>query len=337
MKIVKNILLGIVILLAVLFLVSFFLPSKVYVERSMVMNAPSSVIFEQINTLKNWENWSPWHKIDSNMGLSYEGPESGVGASYSWTSENKNVGNGKLTISGSWPNDSILTDLEFTGQDKAISGYYLKEVEGGTELTISMKMDMGSNPIYKYFGLLMDKYIGDDYMKALTNLKAIVESEQKFSVIEMEAPEVRAISIRFKAPIQDINAKFEEVHAELLAYLSKNNIISKGAIFCVAHAWTEEEGGLCDLEIAAPVSESDYNNAKLSGNFTKLLLPPSKVACVDYYGPHEGTGVAHEAVGKWLVDKNMVVTGAPREIYITDLNAKLSPQEYHTKIYYPIK
>ncbi len=337
MKILKNILLGIIILLAVLFVVSLFLPSKIFVQRSMVMNAPASTVFEQINVLKNWEKWSPWHKMDSNMLLTYDGPESGVGASYTWSSEMKNVGNGKLTLSGVWPNDSIITNLEFDGQNNAVSGYYLKEVEGGTELTITMKVDMGNNPFYKYMGLLLDKYIGEDYIKALNNIKTIVESEQKFSVIEMEAPEVKAISIRFKASITDVGEKFEIAYAELMDYLTKNNIKVKGALFSVAHAWSEVEGEFCDLEIAAPVSETDYANAKVTGDIAKLLIPPTKVACVDYYGPHEGTGIAHEAVGRWLEEKSMVVSGAPREIYITDFNASLTPQEFHTKIYYPIK
>ena len=32
------------------------------------------MVYDQVNTLKNWENWSPWHKIDKGMKLTYSGP-----------------------------------------------------------------------------------------------------------------------------------------------------------------------------------------------------------------------------------------------------------------------
>ena len=90
----KKILLTLVVVIAILSVVSIFLPSKIHVSRSAVINVKPTVAFHQVNTLKNWKNWSHWDKIDPEMKSVYEGPESGAGAMHSWTSDHSSVGNG---------------------------------------------------------------------------------------------------------------------------------------------------------------------------------------------------------------------------------------------------
>src|SRR5580704_10732119 len=109
MKIFKRILIVLVILIALIVIIGFLLPSKVHMERSMVMKAPAKFAFDQVNTLKNWENWSPWHKIDPKMALTYSGPASGKDAKYAWVSDNSQVGSGSLTISESMPDSLVKT------------------------------------------------------------------------------------------------------------------------------------------------------------------------------------------------------------------------------------
>lgn len=57
MKTLKRILIGILAIIVLLVIVAFFLPSKAYVERSIVINAVPRIVFDQVNTLKNWEKW----------------------------------------------------------------------------------------------------------------------------------------------------------------------------------------------------------------------------------------------------------------------------------------
>ena len=97
MKLLKKIglsLLGLVILLAA---GSLFISSKLKVERSIEVAAPANAAFEQVNTLRNWEQWSPWHKIDEHMLLTYSGPDGGEGASYNWFSKHPDVGDGEFS------------------------------------------------------------------------------------------------------------------------------------------------------------------------------------------------------------------------------------------------
>ena len=57
MSILQNILFGIIALVAAMVVVSFFLPEKYTVEKSIHINAPDDIVFQQINDLKNWEEF----------------------------------------------------------------------------------------------------------------------------------------------------------------------------------------------------------------------------------------------------------------------------------------
>lgn len=175
MQTLKRIGLFVLLLIILLVIISLFLPGKVHVERTAVINAEPSVIYDQVNGLKNWPNWAPWFKLDPNMQVMYDGPESGTGASYSWRG-NKKVGEGKLTITESHPAEHVGMRMDFKGQGSATADFNFERADGGTKVTWGMNSDMGMNPIGKYLGLFMDQMVGGDFEKGLESLKKISES-----------------------------------------------------------------------------------------------------------------------------------------------------------------
>src|SRR6516164_9149180 len=87
-------------------------PSEYRIARSATIAAPASDVFAQVNDFHKWEAWSPWAKIDPAMKQTYEGAPSGTGAKYGWASK-KQVGEGRMTITESRPNDLIRIELQF--------------------------------------------------------------------------------------------------------------------------------------------------------------------------------------------------------------------------------
>lgn len=172
----KKVLLIIVGVIVVALLGAMLLPSKVHVERSIVINAPAAKIFNEINSLQKWGAWDPWHKKDPNMVNEYSGPESGVGNKNTWKSSHKEVGNGAQTIMESVPNEKVITELDFGDQGKGAGSFLLSAEGEGTKVLWGMDADMGMNPIGKIFGLFMDGMVGKEFDEGLTNLKAHVES-----------------------------------------------------------------------------------------------------------------------------------------------------------------
>ena len=185
MKLVKRIGLVLLGLLVVLAAGSLFISSKLKVERSIEVAAPAAAAFEQVNTLRNWERWSPWHGIDPHMLLTYSGPDGGAGASYNWFSKHPDVGDGAFRILSTEPYKRILAEMDFGPNGTASTTYTFDEQPTGTRITWAMETDLGMNPINKYFGLFfLDTYVGTDFERGLNNIRQLVETQP----IEQEDP-----------------------------------------------------------------------------------------------------------------------------------------------------
>jgi hypothetical protein len=177
MKTIKRVVGGILLLGIALTIIAFILPRVVTVERSVVINATPDKIFPYLNIMRNGELWSPWLKRDPEAELIYTGPGGGVGSKMEWRSDNKNVGNGTATITESVENKGIKTALNFGSQGTANAWFNLNPQDQSTEVFWGFDTDMGMNPISRWMGLMMDKWVGEDYALGLANLKELVEAE----------------------------------------------------------------------------------------------------------------------------------------------------------------
>ncbi|QGX39593.1 SRPBCC family protein [Permianibacter aggregans] len=176
MKFLKYALITVVVLMVALAGIGFLLPSSVQVERSVVINASPEQVFNKLNDLQQFNEWSPWYGMDPKAQYSYEGPATGAGAKMIWKSEDPNVGAGSQEIVESTPYTLIRARLEFVGQGGADAEYRLKAVEQGTEVTWAFSTDFGNDVVGRWFGfLLFDQMIGADYEKGLNQLKATLE------------------------------------------------------------------------------------------------------------------------------------------------------------------
>jgi len=176
MRFLKGLILAVIVIAAVLVAVAYILPRDVTVERSVVINAPAAAIFPHVNSLKANEAWSPWLQRDPNAKLLYEGPEAGVGSKLTWTSDNPQVGNGSNIISASDPDRRVDTDLDFGPMGTAKAWITLDPMGEGTQVKWGFATDMGTNPIARWMGLMMDRWVGTDYQDGLNRLKALVEA-----------------------------------------------------------------------------------------------------------------------------------------------------------------
>ena len=189
MKILKTILIVLVVLAALFVIVGLFLPSKFHVERSAVINAPQEQVFGQGNDVKNWNNWNAWNKMDPNWELTYSEATSGVGASYSWVSENENVGKGKVTITKSEPMNLVEATMEFEGMSPATIYHKFEPAEGGgVKVIFGMDSDIGNNILLKYiFNIGGDKMVGGNYDASLKNLEEYLKNNPP-APIQTEEP-----------------------------------------------------------------------------------------------------------------------------------------------------
>ena len=156
-------------------------PSDFKIERSAVMAAPAAAIFAKINDFHQWENWSPWAKLDPAMKSTYEGPASGEGSIYGWSSASNKVGEGRMTLTKSRPSELIGIQLDFIRPMACTNQveFTLRPEGQGTAVTWAMTGKNGF--VAKAFHMMMniDKMVGDDFAKGLAQLKTLVETSGK--------------------------------------------------------------------------------------------------------------------------------------------------------------
>src|SRR5262249_44991254 len=87
-------------------------PSHYRVTRTVTMAAPASTVFAEVNDFHRWGAWNPWAKLDPAMKQSFEGAPAGPGAIYTWAG-NREVGQGRMTVTESRPSELVRINLEF--------------------------------------------------------------------------------------------------------------------------------------------------------------------------------------------------------------------------------
>ena len=176
----KIILIAIAVIVIVFVVVVALQPSEFRVARSATMSAPAPAVFAQVNDFHKWEAWNPWGKIDPAMKQTYVGVPAGTGAIYTWTG-NKDVGEGRMTITESRPSDLIRIKMEFFKPFAGTSTAEFTFKPEGNQTVVTWSMAGENNFMAKAVHLFMnmDKMIGDQFEKGLAEMKSVVEAAPK--------------------------------------------------------------------------------------------------------------------------------------------------------------
>lgn len=175
MRFLRRVVLFLVAFLVILAAAAYLLPREVVVERSVTIAAPPEAVFPYVNSLQRAAEWSPWLGIDPDLQPTYEGPGEGVGNRMTWSSDNPDVGSGSQIITASVLNEQVESDLDFGEMGTAKAWLTLFPEGAGTTVTWGLNSDMGINPLGRWIGLMMDRWVGADYERGLAKLKSLVE------------------------------------------------------------------------------------------------------------------------------------------------------------------
>ncbi len=342
----KGFLTAIGLLLIAIITIYFLLPSKLLVEYSQELKASPEQVFAQVNNLKNWNNWAKWNQIDPDMETFYGDKVAGKGASYTWKSDHKMVGNGSMKITDSKINELVSTEMTFEGFDG--SAYADIDIEPGTEggskVTWDFRGDAGKY-LYKFMSAFMMKgSIKKSYAESFDNLDAFIATNpdaHKSSGIEMptyteeqlntipieivDLPEFNAITVKRSGNISEMSSDvFGEALGTSMVAIEKAGAQFAGVPFSQWHKW-EPENDYYEMEAGAPVT----------GGGT--LHKGGKMVKASYLGDYHGTALAHEAAHAYIRRNGHEFNGAPYEMYVTDPQEEPDTTKWLTEVYYPIK
>ena len=147
------------------------------VVRTTTIDAPAERVRELVHDFREWTQWSPWEDLDPDLRRTYSGPDTGVGAHYTWQG-NRRAGKGSMTITGDSP-DQVDVHLHFDKPfpaDNRIELVLTPTMERSTVVEWRMHGELGG--VMRVFSLVrsMDAMIGPDFEKGLSSLKRVAEA-----------------------------------------------------------------------------------------------------------------------------------------------------------------
>ena len=155
---------------AALAVVSMALPRHVTIERTAMIDAAPEAVIELAASNTGYQRFNPYKDLDPNLQVEMFGPASGVGSGFSFESED---GAGQQTVA-SVTADLVVFDLDLGLLGQPTQAISAIAVDGATEVTWSMDMDLGMNPIFRVMGLFMDGMIGPNFELGLANIADVI-------------------------------------------------------------------------------------------------------------------------------------------------------------------
>jgi len=170
-----SILLAVAAVVGIIALIASTKPDEYTLHRQGTIPGAPAQVFPYMDDPRKFMEWSPWAKLDPSVKVTYSGPASGAGASFSWEGNSK-VGVGQMTILESRPHDLVRGRFDFIKPMKCTATHEFTLKPEGSQTNVTWTV-IGKAPFF--FKMIMvfaspDRMMGDNLEQGLANLKAIV-------------------------------------------------------------------------------------------------------------------------------------------------------------------
>jgi effector-binding domain-containing protein len=340
MRILKKIVLFAVVLVGLLAGIGMLLPRKVHVERAIDIGAPQATVFALVDGYKMFNRWSPWHPLDPDAKYTYEGPDFGVGAKMSWASEKKELGSGSQRVIESRPPEQVQVALDFGDGGGGISQWDLTPEAGGTHVVWSVDVDMGAGPVGRWFGLLMDRFIGNDYEKGLAGLKTVAESlpGTDFGALAVEAIEAKPVTVAFipatsKRDDAAIASAIGAAYGQVATFMKKNALQQAGAAMTVCNRLDD---AVYEFDAAIPVDRAPAKEVPADSPVKVRTTYAGRALKAVHKGSYHGLEHTYRQLEAWTAAHGYDAAGPAWEEYVSD-PGNTAEADLITNIYMPVK
>lgn len=177
MKIIKSIFYVILAIVALVFVIAIFLPSQYRVERTVDIKKPVGMVYGYVADFNNFHDWNPWTILEPNHPYEVTGDSAKVGQKYYW--EGEIIGSGHMIFTEFKPYDLIKSDIAFLSpqQGKGVVEWEFEGNERSTQVTWSLTGE-ADYPLGRYYGLMMDSFLGKSFEEGVNNLKNNLEEKE---------------------------------------------------------------------------------------------------------------------------------------------------------------
>lgn len=333
-KVLRFIGILLLIIIAGVLILGLIAPKETASERSMLVNAPQNIVADYMFHYKNFNDWSPWAKLDTAMTTEIIGEDNAVGTKYQWKGNDK-VGVGELTTKDLKDNEMYYTMVFKEPWESTAEGYWKLQDAGNGQTKVlwgfSSPASFPMNGIMMLMG--MKKMLEDDFDKGLATLKEKTEAIAKdggnatsFKIEELQFPGHTYATIRKVLTLDE--AKMFEFFTNSYDQLGKAaGKRINGPASNLVYKW-DEANNQTDMAAAFPVSGTeDVKGA------TMATVPSGKSYMIVYTGGYKGIYAAHEQLSKKMMDSKKDI-GIVIEEYIKGPGDEKDSTKWITNVIY---
>ena len=338
MKFLKWLGFSVLLLVALYLFIPLFLSNTFHVERSVVIEKNIDLVFQTACDMNIRSQWDPWLKMDPDAEIIMNIQPKIIGSGYNW--KGNIIGEGKLTILEFEINKKIKSEIEFISPRNLKSDiiWTFKENKAKDKITITWTFKGNlSYPTERWYGLFMDKSLGEQFENGLNNFKKLVEKLPDLVGRTGEIKEVHfdgliGLSIKDKSSIDLIVGSMLSNYISLRSYFRRNKIKPNGSPFTYYQSVNEDYSTII-FNLGFPTKQKYPGNEKIE--FTEI--PSGKAVMASHYGHFKTVKKTHDAIYQYILDHNLKRNGPHWEIYITDPLKEPNQSKWETQIYFPIK
>jgi effector-binding domain-containing protein len=315
-------------------------PNSFKVSRSKIIQAPQSVIYNNVIDFKNWKDWSSWVEKDPSISITLAEQTKGIDGSYSW--EDKNGVSRMKTIAAK-PSTSITQEMQVADYPKSDVNWTFEAIdEETTKVTWQIEgkdLPFGFKMAIAFMGS-MDDQIGPDYERSLTKLDSVIQAEMKVYSINVKGETQHSGGFYLYKTTSCKLSAFEKNKKEMLdevgTYALTHNVRMAGTPFIIYHKKDFENDAVM-FSCAIPTNSkivTEVDSEILTGQLNSF-----KAVKTVLRGNTSNLDEAWNTTMNFIADHNLKIaeSGPMLETYITDRREQPNPAEWVTEIYVAIE
>jgi hypothetical protein len=280
---VLELLVSLLIVATLVVVVGLLLPSHGHIERSIEVSSPLRQIYDSVNTLRRFPEWSPERRLDPLMQMEYSGQRTGVGAKVTY-SGNESVGNGSLEIIASDEDSQVKMDVQnnFVGENKTYT-ITLNPSESGktTRIVWAYDVDYGMNLLWRYAGLYIHGKPDATIQTAVGNMSNMLATfpnvdykDQTIDLVEVTGVPLIVMSTKAPRTLDEVEEATLQAVAKIEAFLGTSGLTRTGPTRTITSNWGDDNYA---FDVAVPV---DSNTFTVDGQ-TYTIAPPVVSETID--------------------------------------------------------
>lgn len=315
-------------------------PNTFSFTRSVVINAPTSLVYKKVNDFKNWGAFSPWMQQHPNAQITYGKVTSGTSATYSWNAPQSTEGS--IHTLASDENLLITQQLSLTNPLTLESDmeWNFEPAETGTKVTVSMTGKQNfMTKMHTVFSSSMEETLAPLLEQGLFKLDSTVTADmRKYSVTVNGITDHSGgfyLYTTASCKINELDAKIAELLPSLQKYALQNNITVVGSPFVNVITWDEQNNAVI-VSCCLPTTERVITTSSdvLTGE-----LPNFRAVKTTLKGNSIHLKEARQTTKDYISKNGLIVpeNSPVMEIHTIEPNKGENPADWTTQLYMVIE